>query len=362
MQRYQADLDREDFTADVAQAQAVVSLQDLYDRLIAQEQRDYRGVGSLLRRLQIRDRRPEVGLYLWGGVGRGKTYMMDAFYDCLPFQRRMRVHFHRFMQRVHAELTSLEGQKNPLESVAGRLSEEANVVCFDEFFVTDIADAMILAGLLKALFSRGVSLVATSNIPPQNLYQNGLQRRRFLPAIGLIEQHTKVVNLDGGVDYRLRTLEQAELYHYPLDNRADESLQQSFDKLAPEPGVYRERIEINGRYLTCRYVADDVVWFDFSELCDGPRSQYDYIEIARIFHAVLLSGVPAMGAESDDQARRFVNLVDEFYDRSVKLVVTAAKPLLELYSGGHLEFEFQRTVSRLREMQSHDYLAREHKP
>ena len=220
----------------------------------------------------------------------------------------------------------------------------------------------ILGGLMEGLFSRGVTLVATSNIEPANLYENGLQRQRFLPAIALVEKYTRVVNVDAGIDYRLRTLQQAELYHYPLDQAADESLQDSFTRLAVEQGKHWERLEINGRYLTCRCIADDVAWFDFAELCDGPRSQNDYIELARIFHAVLISGVPAFTPMHNDQARRFVNLVDEFYDRNVKLVLAAERPLLDLYQGGSLEFEFQRTISRLQEMQSYDYLAREHKP
>lgn len=320
------------------------------------------GVRGLLDRFRNVPLEPEVGLYLWGGVGRGKTYLVDAFFDCLPFERKLRVHFHRFMQRVHHELAQLEGEKNPLENVADKLAEEARVICFDEFFVTDIGDAMILAGLLEALFARGVTLVATSNIEPAGLYENGLQRQRFLPAISLLERYTRVVNVDGGTDYRLRTLQQAELYHYPLDAGADRSLEDSFTRLAPEPGKHWERIEINQRYLTCRRLADDVVWFDFKELCDSPRSPSDYIELARIFHAVLISGVPAFTPELNDQARRFVNLVDEFYDRNVKLVMAAQNPLLELYQGGQLEFEFQRTVSRLQEMQSHEYLAKEHRP
>ena len=361
-ERYQADLEHEDFSHDPAQERAVRLLQDLHDRLVARRTRR-EGLFTRLRRSLVGEApEPEVGLYLWGGVGRGKTYLVDTFYDCLPFPRKLRVHFHRFMQRVHSELKTLEGEKNPLDTVADRLAQQARVICFDEFFVTDIADAMILAGLMEALFARGVSLVATSNIVPEKLYENGLQRQRFLPAIDLIQKYTQVVNVDAGVDYRLRTLEQAELYHSPLDDAADESLRESFERLAVEPGKHWERLEINQRYLTCRCLADDVAWFDFAELCDGPRSQNDYIELARIFHAVLISGVPALGAGSDDQARRFVNLVDEFYDRNVKLVLAAEKPLPELYSGGRLEFEFQRTESRLREMQSHEYLAREHRP
>ena len=361
-QRYQADLQREDFSHDSAQEQAVLLLQDLYERLVASPGKHGSGLKAWVRQLRRVELEPEIGLYLWGGVGRGKTYLVDAFFECLPFSDKLRVHFHRFMQRVHAELTILEGQKNPLETVAERFSREARVLCFDEFFVTDIGDAMILGGLMKALFTRGVTLVATSNVEPGRLYENGLQRQRFLPAIALLEKYTRVVNVDGGVDYRLRTLQQAELYHFPLDAGADRSLQDSFSRLAPEPGKHWERLEINNRYLTCRCVADDVVWFDFAELCAGPRSSNDYIELARIFHAVLISGVPEFLPDRDDQARRFINLVDEFYDRNVKLVLTAAKPLLELYAGGRLEFEFQRTVSRLQEMQSYEYLAREHRP
>ncbi|MCB1853841.1 MAG: AFG1 family ATPase, partial [Halieaceae bacterium] len=286
----------------------------------------------------------------------------DNFHDCLPFPQKMRVHFHRFMRRVHEELKSLEGEKNPLDRVADALAREARVICFDEFYVSDIADAMILGGLMQALFARGVTLVATSNIQPSGLYENGLQRQRFLPAIALIEKYTRVVNVDAGIDYRLRTLERAELYHYPLDASAEASLRDSFERLAPQAASYWERMEVNGRYLTCRCRADDVGWFDFAELCDGPRSQNDYIELARMFHAVLLSGVPLFTPQIDDQARRFINLVDEFYDRNVKLVLAAAAPLEGLYGGGGLAFEFQRTVSRLQEMQSHEYLAREHRP
>ena len=362
LQRYHEDLQREDFSHDPAQEQAVLLLQDLFDRLLATRGDRSGGLLGWLRKLRGDVEEPEMGLYFWGGVGRGKTYLVDAFFECLPMRRKMRIHFHRFMQRVHTELGSLEGEKNPLEIVADRLAEEARVICFDEFFVTDIGDAMILGGLMEGLFARGVTLVATSNIEPGNLYENGLQRQRFLPAIALVEKYTQVVNIDAGIDYRLRTLQQAELYHFPLDEGADRSIKESFTRLAPEPGKHWERLEINNRYLTCRCLADDVAWFDFAELCDGPRSQNDYIELARIFHAVLISGVPGFGADKDDQARRFINLVDEFYDRNVKLVLAAARPLLELYSGGQLEFEFQRTISRLQEMQSYEYLAREHKP
>ena len=363
LQRYERDLKREDFVEDSAQRMAVEKLDALYHVLVAAEDRVSRRT-TLQRLWRLwRGERREVtrGLYLWGGVGRGKTYLVDNFYECLPFQHKLRIHFHRFMQRVHGELTDLEGETDPLELIADRLAEEARVICFDEFFVSDITDAMILGGLMEALFNRGVTLVATSNIVPDDLYRDGLQRQRFLPAIELVRRHTEVVNVDGGIDYRLRALEQAELYHFPLDDEANRSLLRSFERLAPEPGRQWERLEVNGRYLSSRWVADDVVWFEFSELCDGPRSQNDYIELARIYHAVLVGNVPRMGVSSEDQARRFINLVDEFYDRNVKLILSAEVPIPELYEGGRLGFEFQRTVSRLQEMQSHEYLSRSHR-
>lgn len=365
LERYQADLKRPDFVRDAAQAEAVGLLDELYHELVAAEQAQraaglvQRVLGKLLRSPPAE---PVVGLYFWGGVGRGKTYLMDTFYESLPFERKLRAHFHRFMQRVHRELKSLAGEKNPLDIVARRLADEARLICFDEFFVSDITDAMILGGLFERLFEQGVSLVATSNIVPDELYKDGLQRQRFLPAIAMIKRYTRVVNVDGGVDYRLRTLEQAELYHSPLDDGAELSLKSSFEALAPEAGEQGVALDIEGRPVQARWVADDVAWFDFKALCDGPRSQNDYIELARIFHAVLISNVPRLGAGSDDQARRFINLVDEFYDRNVKLVMSAAVPLDELYAGGRLSFEFQRTQSRLLEMQSHEYLARAHRP
>ena len=236
------------------------------------------------------------------------------------------------------------------------------MLCFDEFFVTDITDAMILGGLMEKLFAKGVTLVATSNIVPDQLYKDGLQRARFLPAIELINKYTHIVNVDSGIDYRLRALEQAEIFHSPLGEKAEASLKSSFDSLAPELAKADVQVDINGRMIAARFEADDVIWCDFMALCDGPRSQNDYIELARIYHAVVVSGVPVMGAAQDDMARRFVNMVDEFYDRNVKLIMSGAAPIDALYSGGRLDFEFQRTRSRLLEMQSVEYLSRPHKP
>ncbi len=364
IQRYRQDLDREDFHYDASQEMAVKHLQRLYDDLL---ERRNRPKPKLIKRWGQRFRKqqeePVQGLYFWGGVGRGKTYLMDTFYDSLPFSKKMRTHFHRFMQRVHRELTDLEGEKNPLDIVAGRFAAEAEIICFDEFFVSDITDAMILGGLMEKLFGHGVALVATSNIVPDRLYENGLQRQRFLPAIALLNKYTEVVNVDSGVDYRLRALEQAELYHCPLDDEADASLNRSFESLAPDlnEAINGQVIDINGRPIHTRRCCEDVVWFDFGELCDGPRSQNDYIEIGKIYHAVLISDVPVLGGDKDDQARRFINLVDEFYDSGVKLILSAEPELKSLYKGGRLEFEFERTTSRLLEMQSTEYLAREHR-
>jgi cell division protein ZapE len=360
-ERYQKDLERPDFQADPAQDDAVRRLQALYEKLVEAENERNRPFKKLALKVRKGREEPVKGLYFWGGVGRGKTYLMDTFYESLPFDRKMRVHFHRFMQRVHNELRSLGGGKNPLEKVAARFASEARVICFDEFFVSDIGDAMILATLMDGLFSRGVSLVCTSNIPPDELYKDGLQRARFLPAIELVKRHTDVVNVDGGVDYRLRTLEQAELYHSPLDEQADISLKKSFDGLAVEAGSHSLDLKVNGRRLQARAHADDVVWFEFRELCDGPRSQNDYIELAREFQTIIVSNVPVFDGEKNDQARRFINMIDEFYDRNVKLILSAEAPITELYTGGRLAFEFERTESRLLEMQSRDYLGSPHK-
>jgi cell division protein ZapE len=354
-QRYQADLLRADFTADPAQALAVEALERIQVELIGKKPRRT-GLANRLEWPAVR------GLYLWGGVGRGKTYLMDCFYDSLPFTRKRRTHFHRFMHAVHEARRQYPDAQDPMARVAADIAAQARVLCFDEFFVSDIADAMILARLLEVLFDHGVTLIATSNIAPEGLYKDGLQRQRFLPAIALIQQHTQVMHVDGGTDYRLRVLELAELYHHPLDNQADINLQQYFDAIAPEPGVANAKLRLHGRDLQTRHRADGVLWMDFSALCKGPRGTADYSEIARCFHTVLLSSIPRLDHELEDESRRFVNLVDEFYDRGVKLILSAAEPLETLYQGERLKFEFQRTESRLREMQSRQYLARPHLP
>ena len=356
-QKYQQDLQREDFVYDAAQENAVRHLQRLFDDLTAQKPAA-RGWFSKL--FNKNSTAPIKGLYFWGGVGRGKTYLVDTFYEALPGTRKMRVHFHRFMHRVHEELQKLDKTANPLEVVADIFNAETDIICFDEFFVQDITDAMLLGGLMEALFARGIVLVATSNIIPDELYRNGLQRARFLPAIALVNANTEIVNVDSGIDYRLRTLEQAEIFHSPLDEQADKNLFEYFDKLSPEPGKLDHPIEIEGRMIKTRKVADCIVMFDFSQLCETARSQVDYMEISRLYNTVILSNVKQLGQNNDDAARRFIALVDEFYERHVTLIISAEKPITELYTQGNLNFEFRRCISRLQEMQSLEYLAREH--
>ncbi|ODC02683.1 ATPase [Terasakiispira papahanaumokuakeensis] len=361
LERYQEDLKRDDFHHDEAQEMAVRHLQRVYDELVAYE----RPRQGFLDRLMKRDPdvEPVKGLYFWGGVGRGKTYLVDTFFDSLPFKDKWRTHFHRFMQRVHNDLREFDGEKNPLELVARKLASEVRVLCLDEFFVKDITDAMILANLLQGLFKRGVTLVTTSNIVPDGLYKDGLQRARFLPAIDLLKRYTEVVNVDSGVDYRLRTLTQARLFHHPLNDQAEQAMLESFKTMVRgAEGQVDVSVPINHRVITAKRLYDGIVWFDFDALCDGPRSQNDYIELSKEFHTVLLSGVPQLGRENDDQTRRFINLVDEFYDRCVKMIISAEVGIDEIYTGGNLAFEIERTQSRLLEMQSQEYLEREHKP
>ena len=361
-QKYQQDLKRSDFVADPAQAMAVGHLDDLYHRLQAPKPEATRSWVDRLMRRPAEPVEPVKGLYFWGGVGRGKTYLVDTFFDCLPTERKMRVHFHRFMHRVHQEMKQLEQQADPLEVVADRFATETDVICFDEFFVSDITDAMILGTLFEALFRRGITLVATSNIPPDELYRNGLQRARFLPAIELIKTYCEVVNVDSGVDYRLRTLEQAEIYHYPLDGQAEQNMLHYFQQLAAGQHRTGGTIEINNRDLPIRQEGEGVIHFDFATLCQSARSQGDYMELSQIYHTVLMSGVTQMQEDDSDTARRFIALVDEFYERNVKLIISAEVELAQLYQGERLAFEFKRCCSRLIEMQSHDYLASPHIP
>lgn len=363
LERYRADLAQEGFQPDPAQEAVVREMQFLYDELLSAAQAKRGLLGRFKKRMRAARYVPVRGLYLWGSVGRGKTHLVNGFHESLPFPEKLRIHFHRFMQTIHHELKGLPETPDPLQIVGDRLADQARIICLDEFHVSDIADAMLLGRLIEALTERGVTLVATSNIPPDELYKDGLQRARFLPAIDLIKQHTRVISLDGNEDFRLRALEKAEIYHFPLDQAADRSLRESFSRLGPEELREGATLEIEGRLMQTVRCADGIVWFDFKELCDGPRGTADYIELARCFHTIFVANVPLMGADDNDKAARFVHMIDEFYDRNVNVILSAQAPPNELYyPEGRLAFAFERTQSRLEEMQSREYLARKHLP
>lgn len=345
------------WTRDEGQLGALVELDRLHRQLAATSP------DGLLDRLRQRLRGPDPaprGLYLWGSVGRGKTLLMDLFFEHLPPLPKRRVHFHRFMGEVHSQLRTLGERSDPLADVAQGIAAEARVLCLDEFFVADIGDAMILARLLEGLFAAGVVLVTTSNTPPPELYRDGLQRARFLPAIDLLKRHCVVHRLQSPVDYRLRTLRQAPVYH--VGAQATAALADVYARLTQDTDSDAAALTVNGRTIATVDSSEGVAWFTFAALCEGPRAVADYIEIARDFHTVLVQDVPGFDGRNDDAARRFVHLVDELYDRNVNLIVGAAAAPAALYAGERLRLEFERTVSRLIEMQSEDYLARPHRP
>ena len=356
-QAYEQSLGRAGHVEDPAQLEVIARLEDLQQRIAAQPPR--RGG---LRTMFFRDepREPIRGLYVWGGVGRGQTFLMDLFFDTLDIEKKKRIHFHRMIHDVHERVKTLSFVENPLDKVAAAIALETRVLCFDEFFVSDIGDAMILGRLLEGLFARGVTLVATSNTKPDDLYRDGLQRQRFLPAIGLLNEHTEVVNLGGDTDYRLRLMQKAGTYQHPDDDKAERQLQYFFRESASTRVDENVELDVNGRIIRAFRCAKGIAWFRFAELCEGPRSQADYIELARWYPSVIVSGVPQFDGLLDDQARRFIALVDEFYDRRVKLILSAEVDVAKLYTGTRLAFEFERTTSRLIEMQSTDYLALPH--
>ncbi len=339
---------------DAAQVDALDRLQRLSDELMA-----FRTVRqSTLKRLFTPPPVPR-GIYLWGGVGRGKSLLMDSFFATVPIRRKTRVHFHAFMRSVHEELKTLKSEADPLVAVGARIARRWRLVCFDEFHVSDIADAMILGRLLTVLFAQGVVFVMTSNYPPGGLYPNGLQRESFLPAIRRIEEWMDVVEVDGGIDYRLRALEQLDVFIVPADAESEARMAAAFEKVRGGPDE-DTRMVVDGRTLTARRRAGSAVWFDFNALCDGPRSQRDYLELAQRFAVMFISGIPALTAQQGDMARRFTWLIDILYDHRVKLVASAAAPVEGLYVAGPNVREFPRTISRLVEMRTHDYMAGAH--
>ncbi|MGH8617817.1 MAG: cell division protein ZapE [Burkholderiales bacterium] len=349
------------FSLDAAQCTALASFQRLYEDLIALERLDE----SLLRLLARK--RVVKGLYLWGGVGRGKSFLMDSFFNCAPAVRKRRSHYHRFMQEIHARLQAVQGQPEPMALVAKDVAKETRLLCLDEFHVSDITDAMLLRRLLEGLFDHGVVLVTTSNYAPDDLYPNGLQRTQFLPAIALMKANLEIINVDAGTDYRLLTLEKAGTYHVDaggadaaVTNAADAAMEDAFLAVARHETDPLDTLDIEGRPVPVRRHARGVAWFDFDALCDGPRGKPDYIELARHYHTILISGVPLFSPRDRDRVRRFIWLVDEFYDRRVKLILAAAALPEDLYAEGDGKAEFARTASRLTEMQTRRYLGEPH--
>ena len=350
---YENELQTRGYQSDAAQLAAVERLQRCYDEWVAYKARR----SNAFKKLIVHPELPR-GVYMWGGVGRGKSFLMDSFFAVVPVQRKTRLHFHEFMREVHRELEELKGTADPLDELARRVAKRYRLICFDEFHISDIADAMILYRLLDRLFGAGVQFVMTSNYDPDLLYPDGLHRDRLLPAIELIKSKLDVINVDAGTDYRKRTLSQVTAYHTPLGAAADKALRADFAKLAAVPDE-SPILRIEKRELKALRKADGVVWFDFATLCGGPRSQNDYLELASRFHAVILTDVPKMSPRNASEARRFTWLIDVFYDHKVKLLMSAEVPAEELYVEGPMANEFARTVSRITEMQSKEYLESE---
>jgi cell division protein ZapE len=356
---YAREIAKRGFSSDSAQLAALAHLERLRSELATAASAP---LGKRLLRGLTRDNGGTPrGVYLWGGVGRGKTWLMDLFYSSLTIAQKRRTHFYRFMHEVHADLKRLKGMQSPLEGVADKIAKKAQVICFDELFVSDIADAMILAGLFDALIKRGVALVFTSNVRPKELYKGGLQRDRFLPTIALIEKNCDVVAVDGGVDYRLRQLTATPIYLSTGAADTQKKLEELFDDLSDEDVESGHDISVNHRKIKVVRESENVIWFEFAALCEGPRSPADYIAIASEYQSVVISNVPVLHDTADNAARRFISVIDEFYDRGVNVIISAAAAPAELYKGEKLKFEFQRTASRLIEMQSEEYLARAHR-
>jgi cell division protein ZapE len=348
---YEQMLKARGYRSDPAQMRAIEALQRCYEEWLDYKARRSNAITKLLRHPPL-----PRGVYMYGGVGRGKSFLMDCFFNAVPLQRKTRLHFHEFMREVHRELADLKGTVNPLDELGKRIARKHRLICFDEFHVADVTDAMILHRLLKALFDNRVSIVTTSNFHPDELYPHGLHRDRILPAIELLKDRLEIINVDNGTDYRRRTLEQVTLYHTPLGTPADAAMEQAFEQLAEVRDEDR-MLHIEHREIPARRRAGGVVWFDFQTLCGGPRSQNDYLELATQFHTLLLSNVPRMPPRLASEARRFTWLVDVLYDRRVKLIMSAEVPAEQLYTEGPLAHEFPRTVSRLHEMQSKEFLS-----
>lgn len=359
--RYQQDITLDSVLPDPEQALAIAHFDRLYQDLQAKGAASRRLFWRVRAGLGLAKSKPVKGLYLWGGVGAGKTYLMDLFYSCLPETGKMRTHFHEFMHEVHAQLTALQGHADPLGSLAKNLAKEVRIICLDEFFVSDIGDAMILGRLLAALFQEGITLAVTSNLPPEGLYPNGLQRQSFLPTIALLVEQMEVFHLQAAQDYRLRNLTHAGVYFYPLNHVTDIKMRGVFARLSPHVPGETQPLQVHGREIEVVRATKNILWVDFGILCQIPRSQEDYLDIARRFDTVLLSNVVPIAADNDNQITYLINLIDILYDTRVKLVISAAVSVDELYLEGRKLFEFQRVKSRLVEMQSEEYLGLAHR-
>ena len=354
--RYQTNLKELQLVADESQYRAVEYFQELYRQLQVNRGESAGLLGRLFKRTNS-----IKGLYLCGSVGRGKTWLMDLFYDCLDFLPARRVHYHRFMLNIHEQLKNLPRSPNPLRIIARKIADHTRVLCLDEFHVNDVTDAMLLDGLLSALIENHVVLVATSNTHINDLYLNGLQRERFMRTIELLQEHTLEIDLEQGADYRLMHLEHGKTYQVQNDEYYTDWIKDKFTELAPTRAEYNQQLEIFNRFIDAMAIADDVVWFDFDAICNTPRAARDYLEISQMFHTVCVSNIPVMGDAEDSEAKRFMHLIDALYDHRVKLIATAHAAPDDLYHGRRLEGDFNRTVSRLIEMGSHDYLALPHR-
>lgn len=357
--RYKEVLEEKQFQTDNGQLTVVDCFEQLHQQIVSLQAEQQKLFYPFLR--LFRPGYQHQGLYLWGGVGRGKTWLMDLFYETLPMENKYRQHFHRYIQEIHEKLETYKGQKNPLKLIARQFARRYQVLCLDEFHVSDITDAMILYGLLKSLVENNVTLVFTSNLEPVELYRDGLQRERFIPAIELIQDVCKVQKIPDGVDHRLNTMMAGKAYFSPLSATNHAALVERFEQLLPCPAKTDTSLIINHRSLPLHKLADDVAWFIFDEIFNSPRAVADYIELARLFHTVVISDIPLLDIHNEDKTRRFIQLMDEFYDRNVKVIISAADQPEKLYRGKTLKFEFKRSISRIREMQSIQYLQKPHK-
>lgn len=354
LQLYHQAIEKGELEKNDAQQVVAQKLDFIYHNLIKRQKQRASTYGKVRRK--IKPRAPIKGLYLWGGVGVGKTWLVDNFYQCLTI-KKMRIHFHSFMRDIHQQLTTLQGTKNPLQIIAKSIADNHIVICFDEFFVSNIADAMILAELFEYLFAGGICLIATSNVSPDELYKNGLQRERFMPTIDLIKKYTDIVQLVIDKDYRYRHIEKAGVYYTPLNHAAERNMEKAFSAFSKNETYSTEPIQISNRTFNIIKQADDTVWFDFHELCALPRAPQDYLAIAKNYQYILISNIPAISAKNSDIALRFINLIDILYDQHVRVAISASTEIHQIYTEGRVSFEFERTKSRLIEMQSADYLA-----